>query len=115
MLSLKYRISIKMDIGITEGNVMATDDDDEDETGDFTFDVHVVDEDDEPVKSAKVFISFGLWYGQSSEYTDEDGHASFLIPDCPFAGRATTITIFVNGKEIDEYHVEDGDGFTIQI
>ena len=96
---------------------MATDyDEDEDgETGDFTFDVHVVDEDDAPVKGAKVFISFGLWFGQSTEYTDADGHAAFNIPDCPFIGRATSITVFVNGMEIDQYQVEDGDGFTVQI
>ena len=50
---------------------MATDADDEDSsTGEFTFDVHVVDEDDDPVKSAEVYISFGLWYGHSTEYTD---------------------------------------------
>ena len=91
------------------------DDDEESETGDFTFDVHVVDEDDEPVSGARVFISFGLWYGNSTEITDEDGHASFTIPDCPFAGRATSITIIVNGDEIDTYEVEDGDGFTVQI
>lgn len=39
--------------------------------------IRVVDEDGDPVEGCKVYISFGIWNGHDTQYTDEDGWAEF--------------------------------------
>ena len=81
----------------------------------LTFDIQVVDDEQEPVKSAKVYVSFGWWYGNSEEWTDDDGHASFEIPNCPITQRARKIQVYINGADYGEWEIEDGAGITIPI
>ena len=77
----------------------------------MSFDVHVVNDEQEGVDGAKVMLSFtSVLRGVSgTEYTDEDGHAEF---DGFEDGE---ITVYVNGTGYGTYSYEDGDSVTITI
>ena len=86
------------------------DDDSPEVCGEFT--VHVVDEDEEPVEGVKVAVSFGE--GMSSgRRTDSDGNAEFHILRRARVGSGATATIYVDGNEVAEEYVEDGDSVTV--
>lgn len=88
------------------------DDDSPQVCGEFT--VHVVDDDEEPVKGARVAVSYGFWHGiSSSRRTDEDGNAEFHILRRARTGEGVTATIYVDGDEVAEEYVEDGASVTV--
>jgi len=75
----------------------------------MSFTVQVLNENDDPVKHAKVMLSFKD-YTNSIEYTDSDGYAYF---DSHKNNRE--MTVYVNGNDYDEYTYEDGESITITI
>jgi 5-hydroxyisourate hydrolase-like protein (transthyretin family) len=69
--------------------------------------VHVLDDDQEPVSGAKVYLAVehnmmpNTWL---EEYTDDDGEVEFEVP------RFTTIDVYVNGDlEIESIAIGDDD------
>jgi hypothetical protein len=83
-----------------------------------TFSIRVVDENGDPVRSAKVSCAYGSMSGVGTEYTDSDGWAEFPIIDQVLGGGAIRITtIWIKGKEVsDETFVpSDGDTFSFTI
>ena len=73
------------------------------------FDVHVVDEDQRPLKSVRVVLEFvGIFRGVTAEeYTDSEGHAEFDGYD------EGTVEVFVDGSNYGTYHYIDGESITI--
>lgn len=69
-----------------------------------TFSVKVVDSSGHKVSGAKVTVDFGIWNGQSSEYTDESGWAYFSNND----GDLVTGEFYVNGESFGEHSTYDG-------
>ena len=86
------------------------DDDSPEVCGECT--VQVVDDDGEPVKGAKVAVSFGSG-ASSSRRTDSDGNADFHILRSARVGSGATATIYVEGDEVGDEYVEDGDSVTV--
>ncbi|MDP2816039.1 MAG: hypothetical protein Q8O19_05110 [Rectinemataceae bacterium] len=75
------------------------------------FSVRVVNEDGDPVKSARVSVDFGLLRGQSTEYTDENGWAEFSNLD----GDLVTGEFYVNGESQGDHSTHDGDSYSFTI
>lgn len=86
----------------------------------MTFDVYVVDEDDRPQSGRRVDVYLpsgpflglaGPVGGKLTEYTDDDGHASFETADDGYH----EVTIYVSGEKQGTYDLEDEAGFTVVI
>jgi hypothetical protein len=75
------------------------------------FTVKIVDDDQEPVKGARVMISFtSMLRGHSTtEYSDSEGRAEF--PDYEDG----EITVFVNGDNVGTYYYKDDEEITVVI
>lgn len=76
----------------------------------ISFSVYVVDSNDDPVVGKRVVVDWSILRGQLEEFTDDSGHAWFESPGDEGEG-----TIYVDGENQGEYHIEDGDGYTVQI
>jgi hypothetical protein len=77
----------------------------------MSMDFHVIVFDDgEPRSGVKVTADFGIWHGQASDYTDDDGHAIIHT-----SGDYVTAEIFVNGSSQGDYPVGDGETIKIDI
>ena len=80
----------------------------------ISFDVQVLDADDEPVESVEItarFPSFPTGEVTLEKYTDSDGHASFET-----AGKHhKTVTFSVRGDEFGPYDLDEGAEFTINL
>ena len=81
-----------------------------------SFDVYVLDENDEPVASelVKVHLSHPLHFGSGflEEFTDGEGHAEFDVDDDNIPDK---VEIFVRGDSQGEYEFSDGAGFTVNV
>lgn len=76
-----------------------------------SFDVHVVNDDQEGIKGIRVVLGFtSVLRGMTAvEYTDSDGHAEFDGYD------EGEVEVFVDGSSYGNYFYEDGGGITITI
>ena len=74
-----------------------------------SFDVHVVNEDQEDLKGVRVVLEFtGPLRGiTGAEYTDSYGHAEFD------GHKEGEVEIFIDGKSYGTYSYEDGGSITI--
>lgn len=93
---------------------MSEDKYDSDIVDDCEIDIFVIDEDENPVENEKVTVFWGLWYGNETDYTDEDGHVKFWVPNDEISGRATSVEFYVKSVKY-EYSVGCGYSFTINI
>jgi hypothetical protein len=81
------------------------------------FDVHVVDDEERPQSGLCVEVdlpeSFPLspLGGKATEYTDEDGRASFEMENEAFG----EVTIYVSGENKGRFDLEEGAGLTIVV
>ena len=69
--------------------------------------VRVVDDEGNGQSGLRVTLDFGMMYGQSTEFTDDDGWANFEI-----GGDYDTCTIFIDGDNYGDHSVEDGESFS---
>lgn len=76
----------------------------------ISFSVRVVDEDGDPRKGISVYANYGLLHGGHSEYTDEDGWATFEP-----SGDYTTAEIIVDGDNQGEYPISEGETFSFTL
>jgi uncharacterized GH25 family protein len=78
---------------------------------DISFSIRVVDEDGNPVENARVTVIYS--FTQQEDYTDEDGWVEFQR-DTMFQ-TAISATIYVDGEEVGQELIEDGDTFSYTI
>lgn len=79
----------------------------------ISFDVQVLDDDENPVEGKRVHVNFPGFLGATwlEEFTDEDGHASFETA----SDDHNTVNIQVGGEWFGPYDLEDGMGYTVTI
>ena len=71
--------------------------------------VRIVDEDGEPVIGYKVSIVFGLWHGHDSEYTDDDGWATFSYDNIDKDSMKVKYLTFESETLEKDIYIENGD------
>jgi|GEM_PF-3575267 len=71
------------------------------------FSIRVVDEDGDPVSDKKITIDYGLFNGQESEFTNNDGWAEFSP-----SNRYVTCTVYIGGESYGELPIEDGETYS---
>jgi hypothetical protein len=76
-----------------------------------TFLIRVVDQRGRPFEGIRVSVDFGIWYGQSNEYTDSNGWAEFDNLD----GKLVSGQIFVDSKLQGEYSTYNGETYSFTI
>ncbi|EFK97925.1 hypothetical protein LDC_0021 [sediment metagenome] len=76
-----------------------------------TFSIKVVANRGHGVSGAKVTVDFGLWNGQNSEYTDNNGWTSFSNLD----GEMVTGEFFINGESFGEHSTYDEETYSFTI
>lgn len=74
----------------------------------ISFSVRVVDDDGDSVEGAKVFIAYPWTWDE--DYTDEDGWVEFEKD--LMTSNGVRAKIHVNGDEVGEVFIEDGDTFS---
>lgn len=81
-----------------------------------TFSIRVVNEEGYGVSGAEVSCDYE-WLTVGTEYTDEDGWATFSIEPTFFSGSAVAIQmIWVNGEEVHGwFRPEDGDTLSFTV
>ena len=82
-----------------------------------SFSIRIVDADGNGVSGAKVSCQYGTMSGVGTEYTDDDGWATFDIVEGVLGGRIPIENIWVDGKEIsdDVTYMDDGDTFSFTL
>lgn len=82
-----------------------------------TFSIRVVDEDGTGISGAKVSYQCGSMSGIGTEYTDDDGWATFDIIHGVLGGRIPIEKIWVNSEEVSDNvtYPEDGDTFSFTL
>jgi hypothetical protein len=79
------------------------------------FDVHVINDEKRPQSGLCVEVSLPESFplspgaGQMTEYTDENGHATFETTD----ESCGEVTIFVSGENKGRFDLEDGSEFIV--
>jgi len=87
-------------------------------SNDGRFSIRVVDSDGNGIEGAKVSYQCGRMSGVGTEYTDEDGWASFaIITETLGSGVIPIQCIWVNGVEVsdDVIYPDDGDTFSFTL
>jgi hypothetical protein len=72
------------------------------------FSIRVVDEKGRPCRSVKVTVDFGIWNGQSSEYTDDNGWTTFDNSD----GDLVTGEVFINHESKGDISTYSGETYS---
>lgn len=77
-----------------------------------SFSIRIVDGDGEGVQGVDVTCKYGIISGVQSEYTDEDGWASFpVVEETTSSWHISVTTIWVNSVDMDveSFRPDDGD------
>lgn len=83
-----------------------------------SFSIRVVDDDGQPVSGAKVSYQCGDMSGVGTEYTDDDGWATFDIIEAVICGPGPAVRrIWVNSVEVSDesWYPADGDTMSFTI
>ncbi|MFQ5688503.1 MAG: hypothetical protein ACE5GV_17795 [Candidatus Scalindua sp.] len=75
------------------------------------FSIRVMKTNGQPAKGVRVSVDFGMWSGQSKEYTDSSGWAEFSNLD----GKLVTGKIFINGVSQGDYRTHSGNSHSFTI
>lgn len=78
---------------------------------DISFSIRVVDEDGNPVEGARVFVAYEWTHDE--DYTDDDGWVEFEKET--MLSPTVSATIYVNGEEVGQVQIEDGDTFSFTL
>jgi hypothetical protein len=71
--------------------------------------IRVVDDEGDPISGAKVHISFDIFHGMDTEYTDDDGWAEFRY-DTFEESKLFVSHITINDERVaGDFYLEDGD------
>lgn len=76
----------------------------------MTFSVRVVNSEGRPRRGIRVYADFGLMHGGLTEYTDDNGWATFHT-----AGDYVSAELFVDGDSYGDYGVSNGETFSFTL
>jgi hypothetical protein len=76
-----------------------------------TFSIRIMNADRRPISGAGVMVDYGMWHGTATEYTDEDGWATFSNQD----GDLVSGDFFARGVSLGTHSTRSGETYSFTI